>query len=166
LNDAEKARLAGAIWIHGSINIEHSRKRNYYYPRIMLSMRNPLPFDYQKDTGGKVWAGKDGCITLEIGKQELVGKRLKEVLPLMGGIEKEQIGIALQIIEIGRTERPRTEKGKKEKRKKLKKLYDQFKELSDKLENWIQVFKAEHKDVKRKRIPAQIWNKAYRLEDC
>lgn len=162
MNDVEKARLAGAIWIHGSIDIEHSTKRQYYYPRIMLSMKNLLPFDYQKDMGGNVWAGNDGYITPEIGKQKLVEKRLKEILPLMGecSLEKKQIEIALKIIEINKSGEPKTEK-----KKKLEELYQQSKKLREELKNWIQDFKAEYKDVEKKNIPAKIWNRANLLED-
>lgn len=161
LSNAEKARLAGAIWIHGSIDIEYSRKRGYYYPRIMLSMPNPLPFDYAKDPKEKVWVGNDGCFTLEIGRQKLVEKRLNEILPYIGGIEKEQIEIALQIIKINSL-RKKTEKEKQ----KLRELYGQWKECSERLEKWVKDFKARYQNVKRRRVPAKIWNKAYLLEDC
>lgn len=161
LSQAEAASLAGAIWIHGSIDIEHSRKRGYYYPRIMLSMTNPLPYHYKERIGdGKVYRGKE-FFTLQLKKQEPVEKRLQEILPFMGGEEEKQIEIALQIIKINRSEPPGAER-----KQKLETLYDQWKRYRDKLEDWIKKFKAEHQNVERRHIPVKIWNRAYRLEDC
>jgi len=117
LSDPEKARLAGAIWIHGSIDIEHHkpkpRSKEYFYPRIMLSMQNTLPYHYQEDMQGEVHPGKKGYFTLEIGTQDLVEKRLREILDFMSGIEKEQIIIALRVIEINKSKLSHAEKMQK-----------------------------------------------------
>lgn len=166
LSQAEAARLAGAIWIFGSIDIEHSRKRPlYYYPRIMLTMPNPLPFDYRKDEHEKVWIeernGKKYFI-LEIGRQKLVEKRMKEILPFIGGEEAEQIRLALKIIE---TKRSR-ELSREEKTQKLKTLHEEWKQSRERLRTWVEDFKAKHKDAPPRRVPIEIWNKAYLLEDC
>ncbi|NIO21679.1 MAG: hypothetical protein GTN76_13340, partial [Candidatus Aenigmarchaeota archaeon] len=109
LSKAEAARLAGALWIHGSVDIEHSRERKYYYPRINLSMPNPLPYDYRDDIGGRVYRGKK-YFTLQLKKQKLVEKRLKEILPFMTGEERKQIDIALQIIKTNRSRTPKKER--------------------------------------------------------
>jgi len=168
LTTAEAARLAGAIWIYGSIDIEYHKKRpRYYYPRIMLTMPNPLPFDYRKGKDEKVWVEeRDGkkYFTLEIGRQELVEKRLTEILPFMGGEERKQIKIALKIIMIKCLVRYKKEK--KRETQELAKLYIQWKECRGRLEKWVEDFKAKHRKAKRRRVPAQIWNKAYLLEDC
>ena len=47
----------------------------------------------------------------------------------------------------------------------LEELFQQSKRLRAELEKWIQDFKAKYKDVERKNIPAEIWSRAYRLED-
>jgi hypothetical protein len=171
LATAEAARLAGAIWIHGAIDIEYhedkSGKPVYYYPRIMLTMPNRLPFDYQKDTGGNIWveerAGKE-YFTLEIGTQDLVEKRLIEILPFIGGEERKQIQIALKIIMINRIKKYKKDKTKE--MQMLGELYNQWKECRERLETWVKDFKAKYQDVERKRVPMEIWNKAYRLGDC
>jgi len=168
LTDVEKARLVGAIWIHGSIDLERHNNEDgslsYLYPRIMLSMPNPLPYDFKKDTDGTVRRGNDGVFTLEIGTQELVEKRLKEILPLMGGEEKKQIEIALQIIEINRSKRYK--KNKEIEMRELERLYEQWDECRGNLENWIKEFKNKYQNVKEANIPSKIWTKAYQLEDC
>jgi hypothetical protein len=170
LTTAEAARLAGEIWIYGSIDIEYHKERpRYYYPRIMLTMPSPLPFDYKKGEDEKVWVEeRDGkeYFTLEIGKQELVEKRLTEILPFMGGEERKQIEIALKIIMIKRL--IRYKKKKERETQELAKLYTQWKECRDRLEKWVEDFKAKHQKVRcaRGRVPTKIWNKAYLLEDC
>jgi hypothetical protein len=170
LSDAEKARLAGAIWFYGSIDIERSRERGYYYPRIVITMPNPLPYMLREDVGGGVvYPGKrelrrgrrevEKQFTLMIKKQALVEKLLKEIKGIVGGFEEEQIGIALEIFDVKRS------KGKDEK-ERLKELFEEWKQKRVELEKWVKAFKAKYRDVEEKRIPVKIWNRAYLLEDC
>ena len=166
LSQDEAARLAGAVWIFGSVDIEYSKRRpRYYYPRIMLTMPNPLPFDYQKDMGGKVWVDERNgkkYFTLEIGKQKLVKKRMKEILPFIAGEEAKQIKLALQIIKT----KGLKDLTKDQKTHQLRKLFDDWKRSRGKLKVWVEDFKAKHQSAPTRRVPIEIWNRAYLLEDC
>lgn len=169
LSCAEAARLAGAIWIYGSINIKREKARTkqaqgryYYYPRIILSMPIPLPFDYARDTGGNAYAGKDGHYTLIIDEQVLVEKRLKEISSFMSGEEAKQIEIALEIIRINRSK----DLTPTEKQRRLDELYGQWQESCKRLKKWIKEFKTRCEKIPKSRVPRKIWTKAYAWEDC
>jgi len=169
LSTIEKARLAGAIWFYGSIDIEHSEKQGYYCPRIVITMPNPLPYKLKEDVGGEVYPGKGKLgkgrreagkqFTLMIKKQALVEKLLKEIKGMVGGLEEKQIDIALEIFDVKRS----NGEGKEE---RLEELFEKWKRKRAKLEKWVKGFKAKYRDVKEKHIPVEIWNRAYLLEDC
>lgn len=160
LSETEKVKLAGAIWIYGSIDLEihrdKSKKLVYCYPRIMLSILNLLAYDYEKDTEGHVWAGKDGYYTLEIGPQDLIEKRLKEILPYLSGVEKRQADIALQVITLNRS-------GKAGKENEFEALITEWKKCRSELKNWVKKLRDQYKDVKKEDHPTSIWSRAYRL---
>ena len=169
LTKAQAARLAGAIWIYGSIDIKREKartksqeKKYYYYPRIALSMPIPLSLDYVNDTGGNAYAGEDGYYSLIIDEPELVKKRLKEILPFMSGEEAKQIEIALEILRIKRSKDLRPT----DKQQKLDELYKQWLESHKRLKKWIKEFKAKCEKKPKERVPRKIWTKAYAWEDC
>ena len=74
LSFSEKARLAGTIWNHGCIHVEYDKRSNFPRPRIHVTMKNPILYDYGKDAGGWVYPGKDGYYHLDIRKRALAKK--------------------------------------------------------------------------------------------
>ena len=163
LNEIEKARLAGVIWVFGSIDVEYRKITQDYRPRIAISMPNPLPFQYKEDAGGIVYAGKRrGHFILMIRKLDLVEKRLKEIRPFISGEEGNQIDLSLEILKTRRS-------NKKGKEQKLKDLYKEFKSSQKRLENWIKDFRTKCENMEVPQISRNlqmIWNKAYIWEDC
>lgn len=154
LTEQEKARLAGAIWIYGSIHVPRARDN----PRINMSMPIPLAYHYKEDSGGLVTRGDDGYFTLQIGGQKLVKKRLEEIQPFMGGEEAIQIGLALEMIRTKESNLTTDEKNEK-----LDELYADWKRSRNRLEQWMKKFVESHKDKPEKpmRDIKQIWNRAY-----
>lgn len=162
--DSDKiAILAGAIWIFGSIDIEHSKTRGYFQPRIMITMPMPLPYHYREFAGGNVWVEKDGMFTLDIGRQREVWKLLNDLKQYLGGEERIQVESALEIMELNRSRRL----PKEEKNQKRTEAFNRFKESRAWLEKWNDKFledndKAIREGLKKKRkIPRAIWNRAY-----
>lgn len=49
LTEQEKVRLAGAIWIYGSIHVSSSDLK------ILILMPMPLVYQYKEDVGGHVY---------------------------------------------------------------------------------------------------------------
>lgn len=154
LTKQEKARLAGAIWIYGSIHVPTA----YDDPKIIMSMPIPLAYHYKEDSGGLVTRGDDGYFTLQIAGKKLVKKRLEEIQPFMGGEEAIQIGLALEMI---RTKDSSLTKN--EKNKKLCELYADWKISRYRLEQWMKKLVESHKDEPEKsmRDRKRIWNRAY-----
>ena len=150
LTEQEKVRLAGAIWIYGSIHVPRS------VPRIVISMPIPLVYQYKKDVGGYVYRGEDGYFTLQISKRELVKKRLEEIQPFMGGEEAIQIGLALEMI---RTKESSLTSNKR--KEKLKELREDWKRSKERLRQWMEEFVKSHKDKPEVSVPKGIWNRAY-----
>lgn len=162
LSPVEIARLAGVVWIYGSIDIEKQPEKDekgniikcYYYPRIMITMPIPLPYHYWEDVSGEVLAGEDGTFTLEIERPpELVKTRLAELQPYMSGEEAVQIGLALEVF--------RTKESslltEPEKQQKLEELYQDLKRSQARLERWIEKFVEAHKDEEKGKVPSKIW---------
>lgn len=173
LSTIEKARLAGAIWFYGSIDIEHSKEQGYYCPRIVITMPNPLPYKLQEDVGGgivypsidrkkKLKTGRrevEKQFTLMIKQKALVEKLLKEIKRMVGGLEEKQIDIALEIFDVNRSK-------EEDKKERLKELFEKWNQKRVELKEWVENLKATYRDIEKKRIPVDIWNRAYLLEDC
>ena len=154
LTKPKKARLAGAIWIYGSIHVPTPRAD----PKIVISMPIPLAYHYKEDSGGLVTRGDDGYFTLQIAGQKLVKKRLEEIQPLMGGEEAIQIDLALKMLRTKESNLTTNERNKK-----LDELYAKYDRSRKRLEQWMKKFVESHKDEPEKKMRGrkQIWNKAY-----
>lgn len=160
LNFHEKARLAGVIWAHGCIHIDYDKRKEIYSPRIIISIKNRIPHHYRNDVGGIVRYGENGYYELDIRRKALVKKRLKEILPFIGGEEEKQIIIALKILSL-KEENPISDEAKKE----MKKLYEKWLESRARLEKWIRDFKRTIPILSPVRLPTKIWNRTYLFED-
>lgn len=162
LNRKKLARLAGAIWIHGSIDVEYSRDRPYYLPRIVLTMKNLLPYAYCEDVGGRVYHGRNGTYTLMIKRWRLVKQLLEGIREFIGGEEEKQIDIALEIIRINHSGRLSKAKNMPQ----LEKLHAQWKECRARIEKWAEDLRTQHGHEKEVDVPVEIWSRAYPFEAC
>lgn len=154
LSEPEKAKLAGAIWIYGSIHISGKE------PRIILTMPIPLVYQYKRDFGGTAYSVADGYFILQIAGK-LAQKRLEEIQPFVGGEEAEQVRLALDIIKT-----KESSMSDEEKEERINKLIKDWKKSVHKLKAWMEDFVEEcrNKSVSP-RMPFRIWNKAYDWAD-
>jgi hypothetical protein len=155
-DDKEKkqkaVRLAGAIWIYGSI-LAYGQPP---VPEIKITMPIPLVYDYKEDFGGRVFRGKDGYFTLQIKAKDEVRKALEAIKDLIGGVEEEQIQILLDILDAKQTRKS------KERDEKLEILFKKWESQKQKLDEWMKKFVMDHKDEPIRPVPIKIWDKTDR----
>jgi len=123
-------------------------------------MKNKILHHYLEDVGGRLRYGDNGYFELDIRPQALVKKRLEEILPFIGGIEKKQIIIALEILSLKET-KPISDEAKKE----MKRLYEKWSDYRMELEKWIKNYKNTIPVLSPVRLPTKIWNRTYLFED-